>query len=83
MGPQGVGIGQENFSCHMGRGGNEVRQNHVRQGRIPYPSNSPCPIAISTHEHAEVLAAWLCGHAMTLAVCLRGAIMTLTNLSLI
>ena len=45
-GPQGVGMGQENFSHHAGRDRGGARQNLAGQGRTPHPSNSPYPIAI-------------------------------------
>ena len=45
-GPQGVRMGQENFSRHVRRDGYRVRQNHVGHGRRPHPSDPPHPIAI-------------------------------------
>ena len=49
-GPQG----QEIFLIMwdgVGRGGDWVRQNHVRQGQKPYPSDLPYPIAIPSWWH--------------------------------
>ena len=32
VGPQGVGMGQENFPCHAGRDGDGAKQNHAKRG---------------------------------------------------
>ena len=34
------------FFCHAGRDEDGVKQNHVRWGRKPHPSNSPRSMAI-------------------------------------
>ena len=41
VGPQGVGIGQENFPHHVRRGGDGVRKNHARRGRRLHTSDLP------------------------------------------
>ena len=57
-GPQGVGMGQENFSRHAGWGGNGARQNLAGQGRKPHPSDpsrlAPLP-SLYTHTQGWAL----------------------------
>ena len=36
-GPQGVEMGQENFSHHVEQGKNEARQNYAGQEQRPHP----------------------------------------------
>ena len=38
--PQGVGMGQENFPRHAGRGRDRERQNLVEREQKPHPSDT-------------------------------------------
>ena len=43
-GPKGAGMGQENFVCHVGRGGDGVRRNHAGGGEDPILRTHPTPL---------------------------------------
>ena len=57
IGLQGVGIEQENFSCHVGRDRDGVRQNHVGGGENPilrtHPAQPHCHPSCSTHSFSS------------------------------
>ena len=53
-GPQGAGMGWENFPHHAGRDGDGTRQYHTGRGRRTHPSASPRPLAIPKRVEFEV-----------------------------
>ena len=45
VGPQGVGMGQENFPHHAGQGGDRARQNLRGGGEDPILRTYPTPLS--------------------------------------